>query len=107
METKNAIIESTMLGFEDHGIFTCWITLDYGGGAQGFGGRCLGGDYTDRFIKGILKTLEVNSWEDLKGTYVRVKCTNGKVSEIGQILKDKWFNPEDLKGLEFKEKKDD
>ena len=30
MEIKNAKIESTMLGTEDHGIMTCYLYLDYG-----------------------------------------------------------------------------
>lgn len=94
IEIKNAIIKKTMLGFEDHGIFTCWITLDYGGTRQGFGGYSFGGNYTDDFIRGILKTLEINDWESLIGTHVRVKCTHGKVYEIGHILKDRWFSPE-------------
>ena len=33
----NAKITSTHLGQEDHGIFTAWLQLDYGGSGQGFG----------------------------------------------------------------------
>ena len=29
-EIKNAVIDNTMLGFEDHGILTCYLFLNYG-----------------------------------------------------------------------------
>lgn len=38
-ETKNARIESTMLGREDHGILTFMLHLSYGG--SGHGGSCV------------------------------------------------------------------
>jgi hypothetical protein len=109
IETKNALIESTYLGCEDHGIFTCNLILDYGGGGQRFGGysmdkhngernansRRIGTAYGCEFIKRILDTLGVESWERLPNTHIRVKAT---VHAIGHILKDKWFSPEtDLK----------
>lgn len=104
-EIRNAKIESTMLGYEDHGILTCFVHLDYGGSGQGFGGYGLdqydkatdkrkGSAYGIAFIKGILDTLEVEKWEDLKGTHCRAEATFGKVLAIGHILKDKWFYPE-------------
>lgn len=34
----NAKIKSTMLGYEDHGILTCYLILDQAGSGQGFGG---------------------------------------------------------------------
>ena len=37
MRIKNAIIENVTLGFEDHGIMTSYIHVDYGGGGGGFG----------------------------------------------------------------------
>ena len=42
-EIVNARIRSTTLGVEDHGIFTAWLNLDYGGSGQGFGGWALDG----------------------------------------------------------------
>lgn len=95
MEIVNAKIESTNLGFEGHGVFSFMLHLDYGGGGQGFGGYALGGEYTNQVIKGILKTLDVENWEDLPGTFVRVKREQrGKIHEIGHLLDDKWFNPQ-------------
>lgn len=97
VEIKNAVIEKTMLGYEDHGIFTYMITLNYGGSGQGFGGICLGGEYTDKSIQGLLKALKLEKWESLVGTHVRVKASNCKVFEIGHFMEDSWFNPKDLK----------
>lgn len=97
IETKNAVIEKTMLGYEDHGIFTYMLTLDYGGSGQGFGGICMGGNYTDAHIQKILKTLKLEKWEDLRGTKIRAKSSYGKVHSIGHFLEDRWFTPEELK----------
>ena len=91
-EIKNAKIESTFLGYEDHGIFTCFIHLDYGGTSQQFGGYSIG----VKFLIAVLKTLEVESWENLKGQHIRVEATHDKVHKIGHLLKDKWFDPKEL-----------
>lgn len=40
-ELRNAKIRHTMLGIEDHGIFTFVLDLDYGGSGQGAGMYCL------------------------------------------------------------------
>lgn len=96
MEIQNAKITDTMLGYEDHGIFTCMLYLDYGGSCQGFGGYQLGKEYTDKHIQGIMKAVGVDKWEKLKGQMVRVKRDpgyGGKILAVGHILEDKWFNP--------------
>jgi hypothetical protein len=95
IEVKNAKIDSTTLGFEDHGIFTAFLHLNYGGSAQGFGGYSYQGLMSYKFLDGVLKTVGVDNWEDLPGKYIRVKCTRTKVVEIGNIIEDKWFNPEE------------
>ena len=100
----NAKITSTMLGREDHGIMTCMIHLDYGGMSQGFGGysfdiydrdsedRVFGG-FGMEFISEMLRVTEVDTWEKLPGTYIRVSQTHNKVEKIGHILKDEWLDP--------------
>lgn len=106
-EIKNAKIKRTLLGNEDHGIFTCRIYLDYGGLSQSFGDYALdqfnkdknervGTAFGLQFIKEILKVLEVKSWEDLPGTFLRVECDWGKVYRIGHFLKNQWFDPSKL-----------
>lgn len=109
-EIKNATISSTMLGIEDHGIMTAFIHLDYGGSGQGFGGYGFDslkvpGDYNSgrigsvfgcEFIRRVLDVVGVEKWEDLKGKHIRVVSDWGKVYRIGNIIKDKWFDPQEL-----------
>lgn len=72
----NAKIKSTMLGYEDHGILTCFLMLEQDGSGQGFGGYRLDAPhnkpsiFTDFWIKKILWVVGVDKWEDLKGKYV-------------------------------------
>ena len=81
LEEKIAKITSTYLGYEDHGIFTAWVQLDYGGSAQGAGGYML--DYYNEeskgrdgrkegieFIAGVLAATGVRSWEEVAGRTV-------------------------------------
>lgn len=98
MEIKNAKIGSTFLGIEDHGIFTAMITVDYGGSSQGFGQHNLTyKDYGIKYLRKILETVGVDSWEELVGKHIRVKKEGGynsKICSIGNIIEDKWFEPE-------------
>ena len=97
IEKKNAKIVSTMLGREDHGIFTFMLNLRYNGGSgQGAGGICLGGDKVDSIcgpmIARILEVVGVMTWEELPGQPIRVKAEQAKVHAIGHYLDDKWIN---------------
>lgn len=107
IEIKNAIINTTYLGIDDHGIMTCFLHLDYGASGQSFGGYFLdeynkvqkqrvGIAFGMNFIISILKTLNITSWEMLKGKHIRVKASFEKIHAIGHILEDKWFYPEDI-----------
>ncbi len=91
-EIKNAVLEHTTLGFEDHGIFTCWLTLRFLDAEQGFGGYSMGGEYTHKVVTGILSVVGVDSWEKLRGSHIRVKSENGRIKEIGNFLEEKWFS---------------
>jgi hypothetical protein len=108
---QNAIIESTSLGFEDHGIFTCFLYLKLEVGSQGFGGygldewvgeRSADGKRVDKtgvgleFIRAIMETVGVEKWEDLKGKHIRIIKApqwNSQIEGIGNFLEDKWFEP--------------
>lgn len=108
METqiKNARITGTMLGREDHGIMTFTISVDISeGGCCAIGGYALDGYdretkarvFSAKSMEAVSKILEVvgvDTWEDLKGRYIRVKDPGwGKViNEIGNLMEDKWFN---------------
>jgi len=81
-----AKIESTSLGFQDHGILTAMLHCSWSGGGIGVGGYCLdqpkdkgGRDYSrtgtayglDHIIR-IIETVGVDSWEKLTGKDVIV-----------------------------------
>ena len=101
---ENAKIKSTMLGIEDHGILTFFLYLEGGAWGQGLGGYALDG--FDRktetrkssgigleAIRKILETLDLQTWEELPGTLVRVQRTaSSSPPIIGHILKDQWFD---------------
>ena len=100
MEIQNAKITSTSLGDTGRGN-SFWLHLDYGGSGQGFGGYALGGKFTHYVITGILETVGVDTWEELKGKSVRVKIKSdggwgGSIIAIGHFLDEKWFSPSDF-----------
>lgn len=103
---KNAIIKSTMLGREDHGIMTFMIFIVFD--------KCVscgvGGYELDEYDKGskkrvfraesmgsiskVLDVVGVDRWEDLPGKYIRIE-DNGwgsTINKIGNITEDKWFD---------------
>lgn len=92
-QINNALITGTMLGVEDHGIFTSFVYLEWEGGGVGFGGYVLGEKLGVEFIKEILRIVGVNKWEDLKGKHCRVETGGvGSTSTgIGNLLKDDWL----------------
>lgn len=97
-EIRNAKIVGTMLGVEDHGCFTCNLDTRSGALGQGFGGYVLGGEWGMQFLKRLLSTLGVETWEQLVGTHCRIDAEHSKIHRIGHIMEDKWFDPEnDLK----------
>lgn len=106
MKIKNAQIESTMLGREDHGIMTFSIHVKFDKCVCcGIGGYCLdeySSETKTRVFRGesieviskILEVVGVETWEQLPGKYIRIK-DNGwgsTIDEIGNLMEDKWFN---------------
>lgn len=88
MEIKNATIVETMLGFEDHGIFTFMIRVKASGFGIGYGGWT--GDAVTVRLPLILKALGVDRWEQLKGLYCRMKLDGNRCVDIGNILDERW-----------------
>ncbi len=96
-EIRNARIESTMLGFEDHGMITAFVQLKWDGGSQAFGGYNLKHPaYGAAYIEGVLRAVGVDSWEKLKGAYCRVDAEHVRCHRIGHIVEDRWFDPRKL-----------
>ena len=113
-EIRNAKITSTMLGVEDHGILTCFVHLSGDSWGVGFGGYALdqysenekrrrGTAYGMEFIRRLLATLDVETWEKLPGQVVRVDTEGwgGKALRIGHALKEQWFDPATLRNEYF------
>ena len=107
---ENAIIKKVSISMEDHACLTFHLTLDGGGWGVGYGGYCIGHGYlgSDHFsaengsglvaMMKIMDTVGVERWEDLEGKYIRVK-TKGigdRLTTIGNIIEDKWFDIEDF-----------
>ncbi len=106
MRIENAKITNVSITMEDHGCLTFWMTLEGDGWGCGFGGYCIGKGYLGaksfnaesgkglEAMMRIMDTVGVSKWEDLKGHYVRCKTEgiSNPIDEIGNILKDKWFN---------------
>lgn len=92
-EEKNGIIKSTFLGIEDHGIMTFYISIEGDGWGQSAGGYFLEGTWNGLSkIRQILEALEIDSWEKLPNTPVRIRSTRAKVKSIGHFIKNKWFD---------------
>lgn len=89
MQRRLAKIDDTMLGYEDHGIVTFALFVDYeDGGYQGIGTYCIsdpdvdpdrkratiqrGTAYGMEMIIRILDAVGVRTWEELKGKYIWV-----------------------------------
>ena len=62
-----AKVTSTFLGFEDHGIFTFNLMLNYGDSGQGAGSYDLRGDWCAATLQAILRACGVDQWEKIKG----------------------------------------
>lgn len=99
-EIRNAQITHTMLGLEDHGLFTFMLTLDYGGTCQGAGGWRLDSPTKNdprmaksiEILKRVLEICGVQKWEDIPGKYVRVDASYSKVYRIGHVIKNEWLD---------------
>jgi hypothetical protein len=102
---ENAKITNTFLGREDHNIMTFYITVEFSGGGCSYGGYSL--DEYDKStrkrvcsqiamqsIVEVIDTIGVNSWEELKGQYIRIEHEGlgGGVVRIGNLMKNKWFS---------------
>ena len=102
----NAVIESASITRGDYGMLSAWLTLNYGGSGQGFGGFSLYlpksfkhhklESVAGHFIWRVLEIAEVDEWSQLAGKTIRVRKTDawGRIIAIGHIVKDDWFYPE-------------
>lgn len=94
--TRNAIIESTSLGIEDHGIFSFMLMMNVGDYHQGAGGYALDNEYGMAMIMEILCVVGVGTWEELVRKPIRIKTESGSIVAIGNLMKDEWLHFEDF-----------
>lgn len=103
----NAEISSTFLGYEDHGIFTLYLSLNMSGSGISIGGYSLdewngkqrvGTAMGMELMIQLLNVVGVKTWEELKGQYIRV-VSNGlgrRITKIGNLMKDEWLDLEEF-----------
>ena len=105
-EIRNAKITDTSISMGDHGCLTFRITLEGDAFGVSYGGYCIGHGFlgSDTFtaengsglvaMMRIMDVVGVESWEDLKGKYVRFvdDAWGSPVRKIGNIIEDKWFD---------------
>lgn len=82
-----AVIKSTKLGLE-RGLFTFWLSLDYGGSGQGTGGYSLDSTQNGQrvawtgstpMLRAVLRVCGVQSWESVAGCTVYALKDGGMV----------------------------
>ena len=99
---ENVKITDTFLGREDHGILTCYLTVEGGGFGVSIGGYCIE-KYDEHkkkrvvcfdIIERIMEVVGVNNWEELQGKHIRVNINGfgSRVTKIGNITKDDWLD---------------
>ena len=102
----NGKIVDTRLGYGHNDIFTCSLNIEGDSWGCNYGNYAL--DTPDKTkenlerigttpgltaIMELLKTLEVEDWEQLKGKFVRVEFSkDNDIIRIGHLIKDKWFS---------------
>ena len=93
----NAHIKNTFLGVEDHGMFIWTVFVEYGEGSQQGYQRILASKIEAEpvtIIRKLLEAVGVESWEQLKGRYCRVRLENGLIRAMGHITREQWNDVE-------------
>lgn len=102
-EIINAKITATMLGKEPHNIFTCSLCIEWSYCGCWYGDYALDMPNKEKrkregtaigmsAIMELLNTLDINTWEELKGQYIRIELENNRIVRIGHLLENKWFS---------------
>lgn len=112
LQTQNAQIAATQLGYDDHGIVTAFLQLQWPGMGGGFGGYVLHSDHPHsgltafgmQYLRSVLDVVGVRTWEELAGKHIRIVQEPGsglnRIIGIGHIMEDRWFFPHEL-GSEY------
>lgn len=95
-----AKVRNTFLGYEDHGIMTAYLELDYGGAVQGAGTFDLrpNGEMF-RFVEGFMQACGVREWEKMKGRTIYAFVQDGLVRGLKPLPTEGgsefWFRPKE------------
>ena len=105
IKEQNAIIKSSSITISE-GVLDAWIFVDLENGwTQGFGGYALylPKSFTHHTIDGcaghflyrLMEIAGVKKWDEINGKAIRVRGNNNKIHQVGHIIKDDWFCPEE------------
>lgn len=105
IEVTNAIISKAEITNDEHGCLGAWLTLDFGGSGQGFGGYALYlpksfkhhklDSVAGHYLWRCMEVAGVERWSQLVGKTIRVRREHSKIHAIGHIVNDDWFSPAD------------
>ena len=88
---KNAKIKYSFLGVDENEIPLFYLGFEYKVGQEWKTVSTNKVTFIDAsFIKDLLVTLEVRSWEELPRKFARIKILNDKVVAVGNLLDEKW-----------------
>ena len=108
---ENGRITSADIVFSRGFILDCWVTIEFEGSGQSFGGYVLGGNPFDTtavcarheeqrnlaadFIGGVMAVADVEKFSELTGKVIRVRRDSpfGTIQAIGHAFKDRWYEP--------------
>src|SRR5690606_4184921 len=108
---ENGRITNADIIFSRGFVLDCWITIEFDGSGQGFGGYVLGGNPFDTsavcarheqqrnlaadFIGGVMAVADVEKFSNLVGKVIRVRRDepHGTIVAIGHPFKDRWYEP--------------
>lgn len=96
-DTETARVEYFKLGYEDHGILTFWVGLNYKGSGQGFGGYALdsydkksekrcGSIFGSEVILRLLRCFNVDDIGEIKGKPILVLYPKGSQKYDRKII---------------------
>lgn len=89
MEIINTKIKYSYLGTDEEGTPLMQIGFEGKNGATYATDKITFIDAS--FIRDILNTLEVRSWEELQRKFARIKVDGKRVIAIGNLIEDKWM----------------
>ncbi len=85
-EAATAEIKGFSITINDNGVMDAGIRLDCQGVMEFFHSSDVRG-----FLRGVMETLEISSWDMVVGRTVRVEHKRNCVVRIGHRKKEKWY----------------